>query len=207
MPACAVDEQDGRRSRPAVPVEVHAADTIAATARDAAQHDVGDCRACNAADVMRILDEADDVVREERSLALLQTPVHAAHSDRARVTVDAAGASEDRVVHDADAAWDALRSLATDDDRDACPIAGHLRVGTAKHVVDDRHPVHRADEVELRRAEPVDAETCSVRRAGGSPTRTTPGPGGRSGGGSCGKGARARTDSRAASGRSRSAHG
>ena len=37
-------------------------------------------------------------------------------------------------------------------------VAGHPGVGAAKHVVDDRHPVHSSDEVELRRAEPVHAE-------------------------------------------------
>ena len=85
-------------------------------------------------------------------------PVHAAHPDRARVAVNPARTCEDRVVHDPDAVWDALRSLPADDDRYTCVIARDLGVGTAKHVVHDRHPVDATDEVELGGAEPVDAE-------------------------------------------------
>ena len=70
-PACAVDEQGRRGSGAAGGVEVHPADSIGATARNSLQYDVRDCRAGNAADVVRDLDEADDVVGEERSPAPL----------------------------------------------------------------------------------------------------------------------------------------
>src|SRR6188508_2735996 len=156
--AAAIDEERRGRRGPPVRVEVHRADTIASTARDATQHDVLDCASGDAADVVRIPDEPDHVVREERSLAHLQPPVPAAHPDRARVAVDSASAGEDRVVHDAHATRDPLRSLAADDDGDARPVAGHPRVGAAEHVVDDGDPVHAADEVELRRSAPVHAE-------------------------------------------------
>jgi hypothetical protein len=66
-PAAAIDEQRGGGSWPAVRVEVYSPDVIWATARNAAQHHVVDRSCRDAAYVVRILDETDDVVREERS--------------------------------------------------------------------------------------------------------------------------------------------
>jgi hypothetical protein len=87
---------------------VRLADTIRTSARNSAEHEVRDGCAGDAANVVRILEEADDVVGEEWSPVPLEAPVHAAHTDRARVAVDAACPREDGVVDDAYAAWDAL---------------------------------------------------------------------------------------------------
>jgi hypothetical protein len=66
-PAAAIDEQPGGGRWPALRVEVYSPDVVCATARNSAQHHVVDRSRRDAAYVVRILDETDDVVREERS--------------------------------------------------------------------------------------------------------------------------------------------